>query len=34
MGIGNEPVENGVGKGRVSDGLVPMIDAQLTGDDG
>ncbi len=29
-----EPVENGVGEGRVSDGLVPMIHWQLAGDDG
>lgn len=34
MGIVNEPVENGVGQSWVADGLVPVIDGQLTGDDG
>ena len=34
MGIVDEPVGNGVCQGRVADGLVPMIDGQLAGDDG
>ena len=34
MGIMDEPVENGVGQGWIADGFVPMIDGQLTGDDG
>ena len=34
MGIVDEPVENGVGQSWVADGLVPVIDRQLAGDDG
>ena len=33
MGIVDEPVENGVGECRIADGLVPVIDRQLAGDD-
>ena len=34
MGVVDEPVQNGVGQGRVADGLVPVIDGQLADDDG
>lgn len=34
MGVVDEPVQDGVGQGRVPDGLVPMLDRELTGDDG
>ena len=30
----NEAVEDGIGQRRLANGLVPMIDRQLTGDDG
>ena len=28
----NEPVEDSVGQGRVANGLVPMLDRELAGD--
>ena len=34
MGVVDEPVEDGVGDGRVGDHLVPVIDRQLAGHDG
>ncbi len=34
MGIVNEPIENGVGVGRISDRVMPGGYGQLTGDDG
>jgi hypothetical protein len=34
MGVVNETVEDGIGEGWVSDGLVPMFDGQLACDDG
>ena len=34
MGVVDEPVENGVSQSGVADGLVPMIDGELAGDDG
>lgn len=30
----DEPVENGVCEGGIPDGLVPMLDRELAGDDG
>ena len=33
MGVVNETVEDGVGEGWVSDGLVPMFDGQLACDE-
>ena len=30
----HQPVQHGVGHGLVSDPLVPMLDGELTGDDG
>jgi hypothetical protein len=30
----DEPVEDGVGDGRVGDGLVPLLDGELAGHDG
>lgn len=32
--IVNETVEDGVSDGRITDGLVPLIDGELAGDDG
>ena len=29
-----EPVEDGVGQGRVADGVVPLLDGELAGDHG
>ena len=34
MGVVDEPIEDGVGDGRVGDRLVPVIDRQLAGHDG
>jgi hypothetical protein len=34
VGVVDEPVEDGVGDGRVGDHLVPVIDRQLAGHDG
>ena len=34
MGVMDETVEDSVGEGWVSDGLVPVLDGQLAGDDG
>src|SRR5256885_5882382 len=34
MGVVDEPVEDGVGDGRIGDGLVPVIDRELAGHDG
>ena len=34
MGIVNEPVKDGVSKRRIADRLVPVVDRDLTGDDG
>ena len=34
VGVVDEPVENGVGDGRIGDHLVPVIDRQLAGHDG
>lgn len=33
MSIVDEPVENGVSERRIADGIVPMIDGQLAGND-
>ena len=30
----NEAVEDGVSEGRIADGFVPMLDGELTCDDG
>src|SRR4249920_3273763 len=34
MGVVHEPIENGVGDGRICDCLVPVIDRQLAGHNG
>lgn len=34
MGVLDEPVEDGVGDGRVGDDAVPKLERQLAGDDG
>ena len=34
MGVVHEPIENGVGDGRIGDCLVPVIDRQLAGHNG
>ena len=34
VGVVDEPVEDGVGDGRIGDRLVPVIDRQLAGHDG
>lgn len=34
VGVVNQAVEDGVGEGWVADGLVPLVDRQLAGDDG
>ena len=34
MGVVDEPIEDGVGDGRVGDDLVPVVDRQLAGHDG
>jgi hypothetical protein len=34
VGVVDEPVEDGVGVGRVSDDGVPVLDGELAGDDG
>ena len=34
MGVMDEPIENGVAKGGVSDEIMPVIDRDLTGDQG
>ena len=34
VGVVHQPVENGVGQGRVLHGVVPCLDRQLAGDDG
>jgi hypothetical protein len=34
MGVVNEPIEDGVGDGRVADQFVPVIDRKLAGHDG
>ena len=34
MGVVDEPIEDGVGDGRVADQFVPVIDGKLAGDDG
>jgi hypothetical protein len=34
MGVVDEPVEDGIGEGRVADDVVPGVDGQLACDDG
>ena len=34
MGVVDEPVQHGVGDGRIADDLVPVLDRHLAGDDG
>jgi hypothetical protein len=34
MGVVDEPVEDGVGVGRVTDDLMPFIDRDLAGEEG
>ncbi len=34
MGVMHQPVQDGIGERGVADGLVPMIDGQLAGDEG
>ena len=34
MGVVDEPVEDGVGVGRVTDDLMPFIDGDLAGKEG
>jgi hypothetical protein len=34
VGVVDESVEDGVGDGGVTEGLVPLLDGQLAGDDG
>lgn len=34
MGVMDEPVEDGVGQGGIAQGLMPVRDRQLAGDDG
>jgi hypothetical protein len=34
VGVVDEPIEDGVGDGRVSDDLVPIFDRHSAGDDG
>ena len=31
MGLVNDPIEYGVGEGRLADDIVPGVDGQLTG---
>ena len=33
VGVVDEPVPDGVGQCRVADGLVPVLDRELAGDD-
>ena len=33
MGVVNEAIEDGVGQSWITDGLVPVFDGQLAGDD-
>jgi len=34
MGVVNQAVEDGIGDGRIPDMFMPVLDRQLTGDDG
>lgn len=34
VSVVNEAVEDGVGQGGVSDGLMPVLDGKLAGDEG
>jgi hypothetical protein len=34
MSVMDEAVQDGVSEGRIADGLMPMLDRELAGDDG
>ena len=34
MGVMDQPVQDGIGQGRIADLFMPVIDGQLTGDEG
>ena len=34
MGVVDEPIQDGVGDGRIGDQFVPVLDGQLAGHDG
>jgi len=34
MGVVDQPVQNGIGNGRITNHLVPVVDRDLAGDDG